>query len=72
MDKLDSGEPTWELVFDEDGRLVQLDEEAFFIQLESSGVEDMFVFSHCSNERIGLLAISRICSVLSGRTVRRA
>jgi hypothetical protein len=46
VDKLDSGEPTWELVFDEDGRLVQLDEEAFFIQLESSGVEDVFVFSH--------------------------
>src|SRR4051794_30459686 len=46
MNTLTSGEPRWEMVFDEDGKLLGFDRETFFRQLKDSGVEDLFVFSH--------------------------
>jgi hypothetical protein len=46
MDRLASGEPRWELVYDEDGNPERFDSEVFFKDLSTSGVEDLFVFSH--------------------------
>ena len=46
MDELATGEPRWELTFDEDGILRAPDRMAFFQELKQSGVKDLLVFSH--------------------------
>lgn len=46
MQHLDAGEPEWELVFDEQGRMPTLSSEVFISELLESKVEDLFVFSH--------------------------
>jgi len=46
VDQLATGEPRWELVFDEGGASQGLDRGEFFEELRDRGVEDLFVFSH--------------------------
>jgi hypothetical protein len=46
VNALATGEPTWELIFDEEGSAQELDRDEFFRELKKSGVEDLFIFSH--------------------------
>src|SRR6478672_10712395 len=46
MNHLVSGEPVWELMFDEHGTLSAPDRGKFLDELTNSNVEDLFIFSH--------------------------
>lgn len=46
MERLPTGEPVWDLVFDEKGRLTAPAREAFLGEVAAEGVADLFVFSH--------------------------
>ena len=46
MGKLATGEPVWDLQYDEEGRLVAPDQEAFIDEVGGSGVGHLIVFSH--------------------------
>jgi hypothetical protein len=46
MERLPTGEPVWDLVFDEKGRLTAPASEAFLGEVLAEGVADLFVFSH--------------------------
>jgi hypothetical protein len=46
MERLPTGEPVWDLVFDEKGRLTAPASAAFLGEVAAEGVADLFVFSH--------------------------
>src|SRR3954471_18049894 len=46
MDRLVSGEPQWELVYDEAGNPERFDSGVFFSEVRNAEVKDIFVFSH--------------------------
>lgn len=46
MKQLPTGEPVWDLDFDESGRLTAPTETALLDQVAAAGVDDLFVFSH--------------------------
>jgi hypothetical protein len=46
MERLPTGEPVWDLAFDEKGRLTAPASEAFLGEVLAEGVADLFVFSH--------------------------
>jgi hypothetical protein len=46
MDRLRTGEPVWDLAFDEKGRLTAPPREAVLDEVIGEGVADLFVFSH--------------------------
>lgn len=46
MKPLPSGEPVWDLAFDEKGRLTAADPETFVNEVVAAGVADLFVLSH--------------------------
>ena len=46
MGKLATGEPVWDLQYDEEGRLVAPDQGAFIDEVGGSGVGHLIVFSH--------------------------
>lgn len=46
MHRQPNGEPTWDLRFDEFGKLTELTAEAFVEEVRTEGICDLFVFSH--------------------------
>lgn len=46
MERLSTGEPTWDLQFDEKGNLTSLAQGDFLAQVAGEGVADLFLFSH--------------------------
>jgi hypothetical protein len=46
MERLSTGEPVWDLAFDEKGRLTAPTSDAFLGEVSAEGVVDLFVFSH--------------------------
>jgi hypothetical protein len=46
MERLPTGEPVWDLTFDEKGRLTAPASAAFLGEVAAEGVADLFVFSH--------------------------
>jgi hypothetical protein len=46
MEQLATGEPEWDLQFDENGNLTSPAQGDFLAQVASQGVQDLFMFSH--------------------------
>ena len=46
MPPLPTGEPVWDLQFNEDGQLTSPDQGGFLAEVAAAGVTDLFVFSH--------------------------
>ena len=46
MQPLPTGEPVWDLQFNESGQLTSPDQGSFLAQVAAAGVTDLFAFSH--------------------------
>ena len=46
MPPLPTGEPVWNLQFNENGQLTSPDQGSFLAEVAASGVTDLFAFSH--------------------------
>jgi len=46
MQPLPTGEPVWDLQFNENGQLTSPDQGSFLAEVAAAGITDLFAFSH--------------------------